>query len=283
VIRNSRDVLTGSAPPPDLTLRYGEDENQVADVRLPPPDVPAASMVIFVHGGFWRAEYDRTHAGLLSADLASRGSPVVTVEYRRVGQPGGGWPGTFSDVAAAVAAVPGLLAGALAHRGRPPVDTDRPVLAGHSAGGQLALWYAAVAPDAVGGVVALAPVADLVEGYRRRLGDGAVAALLGGDPDSHAERYRSADPMMHLPLKVRTVIVHGTEDGTVPVELARGYAASAHRAGDDCTLVELPGVEHFAVIDPLSPAWPAVLDAFTALGAARWRHPAPGPGASGDW
>jgi acetyl esterase/lipase len=240
-------------------LRYGEHPDQVADVRL--PDVPDAPLVIFVHGGFWQVGYDRAHVAPLATDLATRGYAVATVEYRRVGQPGGGWPGTFSDIAAAVAAVPDLLAKELAHRGAPPVNVDRPVLAGHSAGGHLALWYAAVAPDAMCGVLALAPVADLVAATRRGLGDDAVVSLLGGEPEALPDRYASADPMAHLPLKVRTVIVHGTDDDRVPVELSRDYATAASRAGADTTLVELTGVEHFAVIDPLSSAWPAVLKA----------------------
>jgi pimeloyl-ACP methyl ester carboxylesterase len=263
VIGNPRDVLSRPAPPPDLTLRYGEHPDQVADVRL--PEVCDAPLVIFIHGGFWQAAYDRAHTGPLAADLAGRGYAVATIEYRRVGQPGGGWPGTFSDVAAAIAAVPDLLAKELAHRGAPPVNIDRPVLAGHSAGGHLALWYAAVAPDAVRGVLALAPVADLIAAHRLRLGDDAVFGLLGGRPDALPDRYASADPMAHLPLKVRTVIVHGTDDERVPVELARDYAEAAARTGDDTTLVELPGVEHFAVIDPLSAAWPAVLDALRTV------------------
>jgi len=263
VIGNPRDVLSRPASPPDLTLRYGQHPDQVADVRLPlEPDAP---LVVFVHGGFWMSAYDRQHVAPLAVDLAERGYAVATVEYRRIGQPGGGWPGTFSDVAAAAAAVPDLLAKELAHLGRPPVRTDRPVLAGHSAGGQLALWYAAVAPDEVRGVLALAPVADLIEGFRLGLGDHAVRALLAGTPEDLPERYASADPMAHLPLKVPVVVVHGADDEQVPVEISRKYARVARGAGDDTTLVELAGVEHFAVIDPLSVAWPRVVEALRTV------------------
>ncbi|GAA2330394.1 alpha/beta hydrolase [Dactylosporangium salmoneum] len=257
---DQRDVLHRPAPPPDFTLRYGEHPDHVADVRL--PEVQDAPLVLFVHGGFWRQEWDRAHAGPLSADLAARGYAVATIEFRRTGQTGGGWPGTFSDVAAAAVAVPDLLAKEVAHRGLRSVKVDRPILAGHSAGGHLALWYAAVAPDAVGGVVALAPVADLRRAYELDLDEGAVADLLGGAPDAVPTAYASADPMVNLPSGVQTVIVHGEDDDIVPVSLSRDYCRSARRAGDDTTLVELAGAGHFAVIDPLSGAWPAVLAAF---------------------
>ncbi|GAA3449396.1 alpha/beta hydrolase family protein [Dactylosporangium matsuzakiense] len=255
-----RSVLRRPASEPDFTLRYGEHPDHVADVRL--PAVPNAPLVLFVHGGFWRREWDRAHAAPLAGDLAARGYAVATIEFRRTGQTGGGWPGTFSDVAAAAVAVPDQLAKEVAHRGLLPVSVDRPIMAGHSAGGHLALWYASVAPDAVGGVVALAPVADLTRAYELDLDGGAVADLLGGGPESVPEAYRSADPMRNLPSGVRTVIVHGADDDIVPVELSRDYCRAARRAGDDATLVELAGVEHFGVIDPLSPAWTAVLAAF---------------------
>lgn len=261
--RDPREVLGRPSRPPDLTIRYGEHPDQVTDVRLPP--IPNAPLVIFLHGGFWRTTYDRAHAGPLAVELAARGYAVATVEYRRIGQPGGGWPGTFSDVAAAGAAVPDLLAKEIAHRGLANVAVDRPILAGHSAGGQLALWYAALAPDAVGGVLALAPVADLVLACRLGLGDGATAELLGGAPEAVPERYASTDPMANLPLNVRTFIVHGADDAQVPIELSRRYARVARQAGDDTTLIELAGVEHFAVIDPLSAAWPSVLAALGAV------------------
>lgn len=249
-------MLTRPAPPPDLTMRYGEHPDQVIDVRVPPAARRPHRLVVFVHGGFWRAAYDRAHCGPLAADLAARGWPVATVEFRRVGQPGGGWPGTFDDVAAAVRAAPRLLAEA----GRPDLAAGPPIVAGHSAGGHLALWCARTAPDAVAAVLALAPVCDLRTAYDRGLGDGAVAELLGGGPHEVPERYATADPMAHPRPDAPTVLVHGTDDDRVPVDLSRGYAA-----GTGARLVELPGVEHFGVIDPESAAWPAVLGALTEI------------------
>ncbi|NJC68971.1 alpha/beta hydrolase [Planosporangium thailandense] len=261
-----REVLTRWAPDPDFTVRYGTHPDQVADVRLP-ADEPTGPLIIFIHGGFWKAEYDRKHVGPLAVDLAARGYPVVTIEFRRIGQEGGGWPGTFDDAAAAVDRVPGLVADALAARGRGVPDLARPILAGHSAGGHLALWYAGRATAPVRGVLALAPVADLVLAHRLRLDDDAVAALLGGGPDEVPDRYEVADPVRSLPSGVPVAVVHGTEDDRVPVEVSRSYVTAARAAGDVPTVVELPGTEHFAVIDPLAAVWPAVLAALDTLRA----------------
>ena len=142
------DILTRAARPPDQVLRYGPRHEQFADLRLPvwsdetessPGSAaewrPEWPVVIFLHGGFWRAAYDRTHAGPLAEALAAAGFAVCTPEYRRTGQPGGGWPGTFDDVAAAVDALPGLVAAAAGGR----ADLGRVVLAGHSAGGLVVL------------------------------------------------------------------------------------------------------------------------------------------------
>jgi acetyl esterase/lipase len=256
-----RSVLTRPAPPPDATVRYGEHPDHVADLRLPAPDRdgPARPLVVVVHGGFWRAEYDRAHTGPLAADLAARGYPVAQLEYRRTGQTGGGWPGTFDDVAAGVAALPELVAE------RAEIAPGRPVLLGHSAGGHLALWYANRPSATVRGVVALAPVADLIEAYRLDLDAGAVSALLGGGPDEVAERYAAADPAPRPSCQIRRVIIHGVEDRHVPVEMSRRYVATARARGADVTLIELSKVEHFALIDPRSAAWPSVTAALRAL------------------
>jgi acetyl esterase/lipase len=268
-----RDVLSRWAPGPDFTVGYGAE--QVADVRRPPGDPVGA--VLFLHGGFWRDVYDRAHVGPAAVALAAAGFVTITPEYRRTGAPGapgapgmpgmpgvpgaevGGWPGTFDDVAAAVREVPAMVANGL------PL-----VLAGHSAGGQLALWAAAgLARDGrpPRGVLALAPVADLAAAYQLDLDRGAVAALLGGGPVEFPGRYAAADPMALLPLGVPVVLVHGDRDARVPVEISRRYAAAATAAGDQVTLHEWPGVDHFAVIDPESAVWPGIVTAVGRLAA----------------
>lgn len=266
-----RAVLTRPAPEPDHTVAYGDHPDHVADLREPAVSEPAVSepggdgparpLVVVVHGGFWRSEYDRRHTGPMAAALAALGYPVAQVEYRRTGQPGGGWPNTLTDVLAGVTALPRLAASAMPGR----VPDAPPILVGHSAGGHLALYVAATAPAAVGGVLALAPVADLGEAYRRDLDSGAVAALLGGGPDEVPDRYAAADPQALVPIRPRTVVVHGERDRQVPVAMSRGFVAAARAAGSDMTLVELQECEHFGLIDPESAAWPAVVDALRSL------------------
>jgi acetyl esterase/lipase len=251
-----RAVLSRPAPPPDRTLRYGDHPDQVADLRFPDPGGPVRPLVVVIHGGFWRQEYDRRHTGPLASDLAARGYPVAQLEYRRADQDGGGWPGTFSDIAAGLTMLPGLAAEV------GPPAAGPPLVIGHSAGGHLALWWAGRAgPAATAGVLALAPVTDLVAAHRLGLGDGAVATLLGGSPERVPHRYAYAEPgRPHRP----TVVVHGARDQQVPVELSRRWAAGPGAGAD---LRELPDAEHFAVIDPLSGAWPAVTGALAELAA----------------
>jgi acetyl esterase/lipase len=246
-------VLTRPAPPPDATVPYGDDPNQVIDLHLPAPGAMAYGPVVMIHGGFWMAEFDRVHTRPLVADLVAHGYPVANIEYRRIGQPGGGWPGTLDDVAAAIRSVPAALGDA---------GTAPPVLMGHSAGGQLALWAARRA--GVRGVVALAPVADLAEAYQLGLGGGATGQLLGGGPADVPERYAIADPSANLPIGVPTVVVHGELDRQVPYQLGRDFA---ERAG--VAFVGLAHSEHFALIDPRSAVWPAVRDALIHVDGGR--------------
>ena len=270
------DVLTRPAPPPDLVIRYGNGPDHVADVRLPvtrpAAGSPPAPLVIFLHGGFWRAAYDRSHTGPMANALAAAGYAVCVPEFRRTGQPGGGWPGTFDDVAAAVDRSPALVSEAAG----PGMIAGPALLAGHSAGGQLALWAAGrhlLRPDSVWhltasrarGVVVLAGVSGLADCYDQGLGDGAAGALMGGGPGRHPQRYRDADPAVLLPLGCPVRLVHGTLDDVVPVAMSRGYAAIGRAAGDDTTVAELSGASHLDLIDPLSPAWPQVMAAFQAL------------------
>jgi acetyl esterase/lipase len=273
-----RNVLVRSARPPDLVLRYGAGPDHVADVHLPSPEAVERSGIggralftIFLHGGFWRAQYGREHTAPLAEALAEAGFAVCAPEYRRSGQREGGWPCTFDDVAAAVDRLPALVGADSSGI----VATEHMVLAGHSAGGHLALWAAsrhrlpARSPwrtdgaPAGCGVVALAAVSDLAQCHELRLGQRAADALMGGGPARFPERYAVSDPARLVPIGLPVRLVHGTADDRVPHEMSVGYAARARAAGDDrvvCTL--LPGAGHFDVIDPLSGAWPAVEGAF---------------------
>jgi acetyl esterase/lipase len=255
---------------PDLTLSYGPLPEHLVDLRLPAATGRPAPLVVVVHGGFWKAERDREHAGPQSDGLAAAGYVVATVEYRRVGMPGGGWPGTLDDLALLADTVPGLVAGAVGER----VDRDRTVLVGHSAGGHLVTWSAGRhrlpaaspwhRPTALRvGVVALAGVLDLGLAQRLGLGGRATDALLGGPPDEQPDRYAAADPARLLPTGVPTVLVHGTRDEDVPLAVSRAYRDAAGAAGDDVRLHELVDVDHMSLIDPASTAWPAVLAAVT--------------------
>jgi acetyl esterase/lipase len=287
------DILTRAARPPDQVLRYGPGPEQFADLRLPVwsegaenSSVRAAEwrpewpVVIFLHGGFWRAAFDRTHTGPLAEALASAGFAVCTPEYRRTGQPGGGWPGTFDDVAAAVDVLPGLVAAAAGAAGG-RADLSRVVLAGHSAGGHLALWAASAGVSGVAGVVSLAGVCDLAACFRLGLGADAAGALMGGGPDRHPDWYQAADPMELLPTGIRTRLVHGSADDWVPAELSIGYAERGQAAGDDVTCELLAGCGHFEVIDPLSGAWPAAVAAFWGA-AGEGGEPGPAAGGLGE-
>ena len=260
------DVLSRPASPPDFTVAYGDDPEQIADVRVPAPGTTAQPLVVFIHGGFWRAAWDRTHAGPLAEGLAALGYPVACLEYRRVGQAGGGWPGTLSDVDTGVRDLPELIAVAIAERDGEPLDTARPILMGHSAGGHLALWAGRhMGADRTRGVVALAPVADLTKAYQRGLGGGAVAELLGGGPPDVPERYAAADPAANLPLGVPAVIVHGELDEDVPVDVGADFVERARQVEPTISLRRLPGVDHVELIDPLAPAWAEVIAALGVI------------------
>jgi dipeptidyl aminopeptidase/acylaminoacyl peptidase len=129
------------------------------------------------------------------------------------------------------------------------------VLIGHSAGGQLALCVAGV--PRVTAIVSLAGVCDLEAGARERIGEGAVLEFLGGTPDEVPVQYAIADPMALLPADAEVLLVHGDADDRVPVQQGRDYLSAARSAGGRCELLELAGIDHFALIDPRSSAWSA--------------------------
>lgn len=243
--------------PPAPVMRYDAHPDQVANLHLPAGDPPFPAVAL-LHGGFWRERWDRTLMTPLASDLAARGFAAWNVEYRRVGQEGGGWPGTLDDVAAALDHLASIS----------EVDTGRVAVVGHSAGGQLALWAATRAHGLRPSyVVALAGVCDLDRALE--LGDGAVRDFLGGSPEEVPERYAEASPRSRVPLGVGQLLVHGSDDDVVPARLSEEYAAAARLAGDDVELLVVPEADHFDVIAPTHGAWQLVVSRIERLAGRR--------------
>jgi acetyl esterase/lipase len=247
--RPSAEILT--SPPPadaDERIAYGAEPLQFGDLRLPAGGGPHPLAVV-VHGGYWQAIYNLTHAGHLCVDLAGHGIATWNVEYRRVGDPGGGWPGTLEDVVLALHHVPALAQ-------TRPIDVGRIAVVGHSAGGHLALLAALRARVPLRGVISLAGVVDPHETDRRGDDRGLARRFLGGGPDELPERWAEASPRAQLPLGFRYLLASGTADvHWEPNELT---AAAAREAGDDVELLALPGAGHFELVDPLAPEWGVV-------------------------
>ena len=229
-------------------IPYGSDTSQFFELWQPEPAV--AGFVIFIHGGFWRAKYDLSHANPFCAALAERGIITANLEYRRVGQPGGGWPGTWEDVMAGLKA-------ATDHIGCAPVAV------GHSAGGHLALRLASESAP-LKAVVALAPVANLRLAYELNLSNGAVVEFLGTTPDALPSRYDQACASSHGS-SARRFIVHGTKDEDVPIGITRAFMLARQDDAERPSLLEIPDAGHMDLIDPESPAGLTVIDLVTRL------------------
>jgi len=249
---SSGNFFNLQVPPCDHRFAYGSDPNQFGDLRLP-RSAPPYPVVMNLHGGFWRAKYDLAHAGHMCAALTSRGIAMWNVEYRRVGNPGGGWPGTFDDIRSAYRFLPQMA-------GNYGLDLNRALVMGHSAGGHLALCLAAQ-DSSVRRVISLAGVVDLQKADELHLSDGAVVEFLGGTPSEVPQCYHDADPAQ-LALGKTTFqwLIHGAKDDVVPCSFSRNYVEMKKSKGESVTYVEIPGANHFDLIDPRSPAWKIVED-----------------------
>jgi len=276
---NPANISASSKP---IRLAYGTEDQQFGDLNLPKHSGPHP-IVILIHGGYWRSRYGLDLMNGLAEDLARRGYATWNIEYRRVGNMGGGWPGTFLDVALAtdylrqIAPFYGL-------------DLKKVVPIGHSAGGHLAFWLAArpripffsknsplagsqlagkheetATPLALTGTISLAGVVDLEMAWKLHLSNDAVVELLGGTPTNVPERYTVASPAALLPLGVPQVLIHGTNDDSVPIEVSQTYVNAARSVHDPITYIELVGVDHFDVIDPHSDAWTTIINELQKL------------------
>lgn len=241
-------ILDLAPPAADERIAYGKDANQFGDLRLPKAKTPAP-VAVNIHGGFWRARYSLAHAGHLCAALTKVGAATWNLEYRRVGNSGGGWPGSLQDISTGLRSLDKL---ALKYK----LDLKRVVLMGHSAGGQLALCLASHAAN-IRGVIALAAVCDLRRAWDLRLSNNAAGDFLGGSPDEVPEHYAEASPI-ELPISAQQRLIHGVEDQIVPIELSRRYAEEKIKRGEHVKLTEIAGAGHFELIDPRTPAWQKV-------------------------
>ncbi len=241
------------------THPYGPGPSQVGELFLPRGSGPFP-VAIVLHGGYWRAKYDRSQMDGLCVDLSAHALAAWNLEYRRVGL-GGGWPETFEDVAAGVDFLAELDA---------PLDLGRVLAVGHSAGGQLAAWIAArpTLPDGVPGsnprvsargVVSQAGILDLVLAAGLMPSAEPTRALLG-DPAEHPDRYELASPRARVPLGIPQLVLHGDRDDIVSMRIATSYAAAANEAGDPCELRVLTNTGHFEHIDPRTHVWHAARD-----------------------
>ena len=249
-------------------LAYGPDPMQVGELSRPLLE-GSRPVVVLVHGGYWRVGFTRTAMNDLAGDLARAGYAAWNLDYRRFGEVGGGWPGTVEDIAVGI----DHLAELAPTRN---LDLERVAVIGHSAGGQLAIWSAArgsLPPDAPGAapvvspkaVVSLAGVLDLVSSARSTEPGGgvelrrAIEDFLAATPDQSPSRYELASPLARLPIGVPQLVLHGSLDDRVPVDQSRAYVAAATAAGDPTEILELEGVDHFAVIESTRAWWDQVL------------------------
>jgi acetyl esterase/lipase len=244
-VSSSDDILNLPAPKADTRVSYGNDRNQFIDLRLARGSSPH-SLAIVIHGGYWRSLYDLAYAGHMCAALTAKGIATANLEYRRVGNAGGRWPGTFADIRAAYQFL-------LQAASRYKFDARHVVAIGHSAGAQLALCLAAH-ESGIKGVISLAGVIDLQRAYELHLSNDAVVEFLGGTPREVADHYREADPMK-LKIGVQQSVVHGSADDIVPPSFSRDYVTAKRKESEDVELVEIASAGHFDVVDPRSPAW----------------------------
>jgi acetyl esterase/lipase len=262
--------LERQAPNFDKRIEYGSDPQHFAELRFPDGLGPFPLLFV-IHGGFWQSTYDLKHIGSLCAALTKKGIITCNLEYRRIGDSGGGWPGTFLDVSLAADVILKAISSDSS------VDASRVAVIGHSAGGHLALWLASrhriakasslqsVHEHRIARAVSLAGVCDLRTAWNQRLGNGAIERLMGGAPDHYPDRFNAGSPIELLPSGSRQVLIHGTDDNIVPISQSEKFVEKAQQLGDQSTLVRLEGVGHFELIDPESDAWSKVAGAVLSL------------------
>jgi acetyl esterase/lipase len=234
----------------------GTDPFRFAELRLPDRAGPHP-VAIVIHGGFWRAKYDLEYIRPVCEALTQHGIATWNLEYRRLGNPGGGWPGTLDDVAAGADHLASIAS-------QFDLDANRVISIGHSAGGHLAFWLAA-RKKRLAAAISLAGVVDLRRAWELQLSNTVVADFLGGSPEDVPDRYDFASPIEQLPLGIPQKLFHGTADPSVPLEISERYVQAAQLHGEDAELIALQGANHFDVVDPRTKEFGLVRDAAVML------------------
>jgi len=260
-----QDYMNQPQATADARIAYGAEPAQVVELFLPKGKGPHP-IVVLIHGGCYLAEYQGlAQTSGIAADLARRGYAVWNVEYRKLGEAGSGYPGTFLDVADAVDRI-------RAEATKYSLDTRRVLAVGHSAGGHLALWAAArhrlpktsplwrAEPLKIRAVVSLGGIGDL-EGQRD-----IFAGACGPEPipkviglADRADAYADTSPAELLPSGARVVMISGDLDHVMPPPTGQAYAKLARKAGDRAEAVAIPGASHFDVVIPTTEAWKTVV------------------------
>ena len=267
---STMDVLSRPVLKADQRIKYGAGPCQFGDLWLPKARTqPTVPVVVFFHGGWWKSDYDLGYGGHVCCDLAREGIACWSVEYRRVGASGGGWPVTFQDAAAGFDFVEDL---AVEH----DFDLSRVLVMGHSAGAHLAFWIAGrphigrksevfsvqkVSPKAA---IALAGAVDLrltieLAGTKFAHNKDEVYRLMGGDPSHWPDRYRAGNPGDLLPFTARQILIQGTADDQIPPELPSRWAKMSCQLGSTASVTMISGADHFDVVDPDSGGWATVI------------------------
>jgi acetyl esterase/lipase len=268
------DLLARPRSAATLARHYGLEPDQVAELFLPKREGPIRTVVL-IHGGCWLAKIPGTVLmDYLAEDLRKRGFAVWNIDYRRIGENGGGYPGTFLDVAKAMDTLRDI---APAYK----LDLSRLFVVGHSAGGHLAVWAAArphlphdsvlyeTDPLPVSAVVSLAGINDLAD-YRDHGpsacgGPSTIDSLVGPPSGTRKDVYADTSPSRLLPIGARQVLVSGSLDPIVPPRFAKNYGAMAKASGDKVELLTIAGAGHFELIDPTSDAWKQIEPVIEAL------------------
>lgn len=270
------DYMALSGPAPSATLAYGKAPSQFAELFLPAGAGPFP-VAVLVHGGCWTREYGGiVQLRNLAGALREQGIAVWNVEYRRVDEEGGGYPGTYQDINAALE-----LLGAQA--GARQLDLQRVVAIGHSAGGQLVQWLAGRSRIAASSplyqdrflqvrqIISLGGLADLrrEQALIKSSCERELVDLTGLPSASRPDVFADTNAAELIPNGSHTALITGQFDTVSPPRVAHDYAARARAAGDSAEVIILPGASHYDEVAVSSPSFALVLPAIrAALGLA---------------